>query len=64
LKPDAHIAALGARPIVPSIPGIVGGNVMSARLLRRPRPIGNTASSFGAGSGDLELAIYLYQLGK
>jgi len=65
LEPDAIIAALGARPVVPSIPGIEGKSVMSAvEAYAAPGRIGNTSVIIGAGLVGLELAVYLSQLGK
>ena len=62
---DIVIAALGARPITPPIPGIDSQNVVSAEdAYVHPEKVGNTAVILGAGLVGVELAIYLSMLGK
>lgn len=62
---DILIAALGARPIKPPIPGIDGPNVISAEsAYYRPDLAGQQVVILGAGLVGIELAIYLTQLGK
>lgn len=62
---DVIIAALGARPVVPSIPGIGGKNVLGAdEAYRNPEKAGRRSVIIGAGLVGLELALYLSMLGK
>ena len=62
---DIVIAALGARPVKPPIPGIEGENVLAAEdAYIHPEKIGGTAVILGAGLVGVELAIYLSILGK
>ena len=62
---DIVIAALGARPVKPPIPGIEGGNALAAEdAYIHPEKIGGTAVILGAGLVGVELAIYLSILGK
>ncbi|NLO48019.1 MAG: FAD-dependent oxidoreductase [Clostridiales bacterium] len=62
---DVLIAALGAEPVVPDIPGADGKNVVSAEeAYRAPNRVGESAVIIGAGLVGLELAIYLTMLGK
>ncbi len=65
LEPDAIIAAFGARPIKPNIPGIDGPNVVSAEeVYKQPEKAGEKALILGGGLVGVELAIYLHMLGK
>jgi len=65
LKPDVLIAAPGARPVKPKIPGIDGENVFSAEhIYVHPEDCGEKAVILGAGLVGIELAIYLSMLGK
>jgi 2,4-dienoyl-CoA reductase-like NADH-dependent reductase (Old Yellow Enzyme family)/thioredoxin reductase len=65
LEPDAVIAALGARPVIPDIPGIDGRHVLSAiAAYEAPDSVGGAAVILGGGLVGLELAIFLAQLGK
>ena len=65
LNADVLIAALGARPAKPPIPGIDGQNVLSAEeAYIAPEKVGNTAIVLGAGLSGTELAIYLSSLGR
>ena len=65
LAPDAIIAALGARPIKPAIPGIDGPHVVSAEeVYLSPEKAGEKPLILGAGLVGVELALYLAMLGK
>ena len=65
LAPDVIIAATGARPVKPPIPGIDRANVMSAEhAYVCPEEVGGTAVILGAGLVGIELAIYLSMLGR
>jgi len=65
IQPDVIIAAAGARPVKPPIPGIDGGNVYSAEYIyTHPDECGEKAVILGAGLVGVELAIYLSMLGK
>jgi 2,4-dienoyl-CoA reductase-like NADH-dependent reductase (Old Yellow Enzyme family)/thioredoxin reductase len=62
---DVIVAALGAQPIKPAIPGIDGKNVIGAELAyANPEKVGKTAVILGGGLAGMELAIYLDSLGK
>lgn len=62
---DAIIAALGAVPVKPRIPGIEGKNVLAADdVYVDPNLAGNSVVILGGGLVGLELAIYLLSLGK
>ena len=62
---DVLIAALGARPVKPPIPGLDGGNVLSAEeAYENPEKVGNSVVIIGAGLSGVELAIYLTSLGR
>jgi len=62
---DVIIAALGARPIKPPIPGIEGHNVLSAeKAYSEPEKVGAKAVILGAGLVGMELGIYLAMLGR
>jgi 2,4-dienoyl-CoA reductase-like NADH-dependent reductase (Old Yellow Enzyme family)/thioredoxin reductase len=64
-KPDAIIAALGARPIKPAISGIEGANVFGAEeIYRNPKLAGNRTVILGGGLVGIELGIYLAGLGR
>jgi 2,4-dienoyl-CoA reductase-like NADH-dependent reductase (Old Yellow Enzyme family)/thioredoxin reductase len=65
LAPDAVIAALGARPIIPPIPGIDGGNVLGAEeLYLAPERAGQRLAILGGGLVGLELAVFMATLGR
>jgi 2,4-dienoyl-CoA reductase-like NADH-dependent reductase (Old Yellow Enzyme family) len=65
IAPDVIIAAVGARPIVPKIPGIDGPNVMSAEYAyMHADEVGEKAIVIGGGLSGIELAIYLSGLEK
>jgi NADH dehydrogenase FAD-containing subunit len=65
LGPDVLIAALGAVPLVPDIPGIHGDFVLgAAEVYRSPAKAGQTVVILGGGLVGSELAIYLAGLGR
>ncbi len=65
IGPDVLIAALGARPSVPPIPGIDGKNVMMAEYAYlHPEEIGQRVVVLGGGLVGIELAIHLAGLGR
>lgn len=65
LRPDVIIAALGARPIVPDIPGIGGKNAFSAeQVYINPNLAGQRAVILGGGLVGAELAVHLAELGR
>ena len=62
---DVIVAALGAVPVRPDIPGIEGNNVLCAdEAYTDPDRAGDSAVILGAGFVGTELAIYLNSLGK
>jgi pyruvate/2-oxoglutarate dehydrogenase complex dihydrolipoamide dehydrogenase (E3) component len=62
---DVVIAALGARPAVPPIPGIGGDNVLSAEdAYINPDKVGQNVVILGAGLVGIELSFYLSILGR
>jgi NADPH-dependent 2,4-dienoyl-CoA reductase/sulfur reductase-like enzyme len=65
VDPDVVIAALGARPCIPDVPGIGGRNVLGAEeAYARPETVGATAVILGGGLSGIELAIFLSGLGR
>lgn len=65
LSPDVIIAAFGAEPVKPKIPGIDGRNVVSAEsAYTAPSHLGNSVVILGAGLVGTELGIYLSMLGR
>jgi len=62
-RPDVIIAALGAQPVVPNIPGI-GNSVMAEDVYRDHTIAGKRVAIIGGGLVGLELGIYLAQLGR
>ena len=65
LKPDVIIAATGAVPLKPGIPGIDGANVLEAQeAYRNPGKAGSAVVIIGAGLAGLELGVYLSMLGR
>ena len=64
-SPDVIIAATGARPSVPPIPGIDGDNVKTAEeVYINPNLAGESVLILGGGLVGTELAVYLAGLGK
>ncbi len=62
---DVIIAALGARPTVPDIPGVAGPNVLGAEeAYTDPERVGAAAAVLGGGLLGIELAIFLSGLGR
>ena len=62
---DVIIAATGARPVKPPIPGIDGENVLGAEYAyTHTDEVGQNVCILGAGLVGLELAIYLAMLGR
>ena len=65
IAPDAIIAALGARPVVPPIPGIDGGIALLAEdVYRAPEKAGQRLVVLGGGLVGCELAIFMAGLGR
>ncbi len=65
ISPDVIVAALGAVPYMPEIPGIHGKNVFTAEdIYRDPAKAGGTVTVLGGGLVGTELAIYLAGLNK
>jgi 2,4-dienoyl-CoA reductase-like NADH-dependent reductase (Old Yellow Enzyme family)/thioredoxin reductase len=62
---DVLIAALGARPLVPNIPGINGKNVLGAEeAYYHPEKVGINTVIIGGGLVGVEVGIYLAGLGR
>lgn len=65
LNPDVIIAAVGAQPAVPNIPGIEGKNVFGAEdIYLNPDKAGKRVIILGGGLVGLELGIYLSMNGR
>ena len=65
LEPDAIIAALGARPAVPRIPGIDGANVLGAQeLYLHPEKAGESIVIIGGGLVGIELGVFMSERGR
>jgi 2,4-dienoyl-CoA reductase-like NADH-dependent reductase (Old Yellow Enzyme family)/NADPH-dependent 2,4-dienoyl-CoA reductase/sulfur reductase-like enzyme len=65
LRPDVIIAALGAVPVVPDIPGITGDHVFSAeQVYCEPDLAAGSVAILGGGLVGVELAIHLAMLGR
>ena len=65
LQPDVIIAALGARPSVPPIPGIDKENVMGAEeVYYHPEKAGKNLVILGGGLVGLELALHMQEKGR
>ncbi len=61
---DVIIAALGALPVMPKIPGIEGKNVLGAEeVYYHPERVGRNIVILGGGLVGIELGIYLSGLG-
>lgn len=64
-RPDVVILATGASPLIPDIPGIKGGNVVTAiDVLENRAKTGGRVVVAGAGSVGCETAVVLVQAGK
>jgi 2,4-dienoyl-CoA reductase-like NADH-dependent reductase (Old Yellow Enzyme family)/thioredoxin reductase len=62
---DVIIAALGARPLIPDIPGINGHNVLGAEeAYYFPEKTGQNVVIIGGGLVGIEVGIYLAGLGR
>ncbi len=65
MDPDVIVVAVGADPIVPSIPGIDRENVVSIEALHRPEGVpGQRIVILGGGLVGCESAVFLDGLGK
>ncbi|HEU20304.1 MAG TPA: FAD-dependent oxidoreductase [Deltaproteobacteria bacterium] len=65
LKPDVVVMALGAKEIVPAIPGIERGHVATAiDVLKGSAEVGQTVVIIGGGLIGVETAEYLADKGK
>ena len=65
IAPDAIVAALGARPVVPPIPGIDGENVsLAENIYIAPETAGQRLVILGGGLVGCELAIFMAGLGR
>ena len=65
LSPDVILAALGARPVKPNIPGIDSPQVMGAEeAYLSPHRTGARVVILGGGLVGIELGIYLSSLGR
>lgn len=64
-KPDVIIGAMGARPIVPNMPGIGGSTVFSAvQVYEDVELAGQNVVILGGGLVGVELAVHLTELGR
>ena len=64
-KPDVLIIAVGSAPIIPTLPGIRGRNVVWAGDVELGKvPTGDTVVVVGAGLTGSETALHLAQQGK
>lgn len=65
LEPDVVLAAVGATPAIPPIPGVDGANVITAeeayRKVRAGEDIGQRIAVLGGGDVGCETAVYLAQ---
>ena len=65
IAPDAIIAAMGATPVKPNIPGINGRNVFNAiEIYNKPELAGKNVTIIGGGLVGVELAIFLSMNGR
>lgn len=65
LAPDVVILAAGSKPIVPSIPGVDGENVVDAcAVLTKKCSAGQNVVVLGGGEVGCEAALYLERQGK
>lgn len=63
VKPDVLIAAVGALPVTPPIPGADGKNVIFGADLMGDTPLGHNVVVIGGGMIGCEESIYLTDLG-
>ena len=64
-KPDALILAVGSNPIVPSLPGIDGENVVVVNnYYKESEKVGDSVVVLGGGLAGCECAVHLAQEGK
>ena len=64
-KPDAIILAVGARPLIPEIPGLPGERLFTPEeALEQSRPMGEKILIIGGGMVGCEVAEYLADKGK
>jgi len=64
-NPDVLIAAVGAEPIIPDLPGIQGKNVVTVNDIHKPgTKIGKKVAVMGGGLAGCEEAIYIAMQGK
>ncbi len=62
---DAIVAAVGAEPVIPNIPGINSENVFVATdAIMNPEKIGENVVVIGGGEVGVETAMYFAQMGK
>ncbi len=60
IAPDVIIAATGASPVIPQIPGVDGDNVLGAEYAYlHPEEVGRRVVILGGGLVGIELAIFL-----
>ena len=65
IAPDAIVAALGARPVKPPIPGIDGKTVYGAEYIyTHPDETGKRVAILGGGLVGIELSIFLSEMGR
>ena len=65
IKPDVAVIATGAIPLIPGIPGVTSGSVVTAHdVLARKVALGNRVVIIGGGSTGLETADFLATMGK
>jgi len=65
IAPDVIIAALGAKPVKPGVPGIDGENVMAAQdAYNDTEKVGRRVVILGAGLVGVELGLYLLSKGR
>jgi len=64
MSPDVVIAALGAEPVVPNIPGLREHAISAEQMYRDTSKAGNKVCIMGGGLVGLELGIHLAQIGR